>query len=117
MGWVSRLLGRDKAPTQDNGEQAVIITLNGTSLPDEVYEQCDTATLEEQLEEALGGLGECDGTEHGESDTRVFLYGSDAEAMFRAVEPVLLAYPLAATATVIIRLGPPGAPERNVRLP
>lgn len=114
VSWLNRILGKSDAKSAD---QAVIITLKGTSLPDEVYEQYDTSRLEDQLTEALGRLGECDGTERGETDTRIFLYGPDAEAMFRAVEPTLLSYPLAATARVLLRAGPPGAPERDVSLP
>jgi hypothetical protein len=114
MGWLNKVFGKASAKSED---QAVIITLNGTSLPAEVYEQCDTSTLEDQLTEALGDLGECDGTEHGERDSRIFLYGSDAEAMFRAVEPILLNYPLSASARVLLRSGPPGAAEREVTLP
>ena len=114
MGWLNKVLGKASGQSAD---QAVIITLNGTSLPAEVYEQCDTSTLEDKLTEALGCLGECDGTEHGERGSRIFLYGSDAEAIFRAVEPILLKYPLAASARVVVRSGPPGAAEREVALP
>ena len=114
MGLFKKVFGKASAK---NEEQAVIIILNGTSLPDEVYQECDTSTLEDRLAEALGDLGECDGTEHGEHDSRIFLYGRDAEAMFRAIEPTLLNYHLAASAHVILRSGPPGAAEREVRLP
>ncbi|HEX4736143.1 MAG TPA: hypothetical protein VH331_01135 [Allosphingosinicella sp.] len=114
MGWFNKIFGKAVTEPEDH---ALVITLDGTSLPVEVYEQCDTSTLEDKLQEALGDLGECDGTEHGERDSRIFLYGSDAEAMFRAIEPTLLTYPLAASARVLLRSGPPGAPEREVRLP
>jgi hypothetical protein len=114
MGWLSKLFDKT-AKVHEN--QAVIITLDGTSLPNDVYEQFDSDTLDGQLQDALGSLGECDGVEHGESDTRIFLYGSDAEAMFRAVEPTLRAYPLAASSQGILRFGPPGTPKREVRLP
>ena len=114
MGWLDKILGKTSAKSED---QAVVITLDGTSLPDEVYEQCDTSTLEDQLTDALADLGECDGTEHGERDTRIFIYGSDAEVMYRAVEPILLNYPLAAKARVQLRSGSPGAAEREITLP
>ena len=109
--------GAFEKPVKEPEDQAVIVTLDGTSLPDDVYEQYDTDTLEQLLTEALGNLGECDGVEHGESNTQIFLYGPDAEAMFRAIEPTLRAYPLAALARVIVRYGPPGAPQREARLP
>jgi hypothetical protein len=114
MGWFKRIFGKT---TRGGRSEAVIITLNGTSLPAAVYEKYDTSTLEDLLAAALGGLGECDGTEHGERDSRIFLYGVDAEAMFLAIEPILLRYPLAASARVLLRSGPPGAAEREVRLP
>lgn len=115
MSWFSWLRG--KRPSNGGIDQAIIITLDGTSLPQQVYDEYDIATLEEQLEESLGDTGECDGAEHGERDTRIFLYGSNAESMFRAVEPTLLACPLAASARVLLRFGPPGAPQREIQLP
>ena len=52
-------------------EQAVLVYLNGTTLPDEVYEQHDLATLEDQRMAVIdrGGLGEFDGNEIGPTET------------------------------------------------
>lgn len=44
------------------------------------------------------------------------MYGPDSEKLFKAVEPVLRAYPLCKGARVVIRRGGPGAPERQVEL-
>jgi hypothetical protein len=46
-----------------NEEQAVLIYLDGTSLPEAVYEQCDLATLEDELIGIVqrNQLGEFDG--------------------------------------------------------
>ena len=89
------------------GEAAgeVLIELDGLHLPESVYAECDVATLENRLEEALieGELGELDGHETGPENTTLFLYGADAEALFRAVEPVLRDYPLCRGARVTIR--------------
>lgn len=118
MRWLRSMRNNvDKNAEKPLEEHAIIITLDGMSLPSDVYEQYDTVTLEEKLSEALGDLAECDGAEHGDRETRIYLYGSDAEAMFKAVEPILLAYPLAASAHVALRFGSPGAPQRTVRLP
>jgi tetratricopeptide (TPR) repeat protein len=102
---------------QDQG--AVLIQLDGSTLPDAVYRDYDLATLEDQLAEAIEpqGLGEFDGNEFGPENVTLFLYGADAEALFAAIEPVLKAYPLCQNARVIIRQGPPGSPEREVSLP
>ncbi|WP_445503864.1 hypothetical protein [Microvirga sp. G4-2] len=118
MEWLSRLLGkRPSAPETVSDEQAILIHLDGASLPDEVYAAYDLAMLEDRLTEALGSLGTYDGHESGPGVTTVYLYGPDAEAMFRTIEPVLTDYPLASGAGVIIRKGAPGAPEREVRIP
>ena len=83
----------------------VLIELDGTHLPESVYRDCDIATLENRLEEVLetGERGELDGHETGPENTTLFLYGADAEALFRAVEPVLQDYPLCRGARVTIR--------------
>ncbi|MGO4571473.1 hypothetical protein [Microvirga sp. 2TAF3] len=118
MKWLSRLLGKHSAaPENASDEQAILIHLAGASLPDEIYEEYDLTRLEDRLTEALGSLGEHDGHESGPGVTIVYLYGPDAEAMFHAIEPVLKDHPLARGASVIIRKGAPGAPEREVRMP
>jgi tetratricopeptide (TPR) repeat protein len=100
----------------DNAEGEVLIELDGIHLPESVYRDCDIATLENRLEEVLemSGLGELDGHEIGPESTVLFLYGADAEALFRAVEPVLLDYPLCRGARLRIRQGDQ---ERRAALP
>ena len=66
-------------------QQAVLIHLDGISLPDVIYEQHDLATLEEELIGVVEGRapGECDGNEIGPAETTLFLYAADAAALFR----------------------------------
>lgn len=99
-----------------NASGEVLIELDGIHLPETVYEDCDVATLENRLEEALegSGLGELDGHETGPESTVLFLYGGNAEALFRAVEPLLLDYPLCRGARLTIRQGDQ---QRRVVLP
>jgi len=89
------------------GDGAVLVELDGMHLPEAVYRECDVATLENRIEEVLeaSGEGELDGHETGPKNTTVFLYGADAEGLFRAVEPVLRDYPLCRGARVTIRQG------------
>ena len=89
----------------DNPAGAVLIELDGIQLPESVYRDCDIAALENRLEEVLesSGSGELDGHETGPENTTLSLYGADAEALFRAVEPVLQDYPLCRGARVTIR--------------
>lgn len=108
-------------PTARNvGEEgAVLIELDGTTLPDAVYRQYDLAALEDQLSKAVEpqGLGEYDGNEFGPQNTTLFLYGADAEALFVAIEPILRTYPLCQNARVTIRKGRAGSTEREIVLP
>jgi hypothetical protein len=122
MGIFSKLFKKRAGEPANPGaasEQAVLVHLDGTSLPDEVYERHDLASLEDRLVAALSaaGTGEFDGNETGPTETVVFLYGPDAEALFTSVEAVLRSYPLCRNARVEIRHGGPGAPQRELRLP
>ena len=134
MGFFGRLFGRpDRRPASPRAgraprprapsaprppQQAVLVHLDGAGLPDAVYETCDTSTLGDRLREVVqrDSLGEYDGDETGPTETTLFLYGPDAERLFTGIEPTLRAYPLCQHARVVIRHGPPGAPEREVRL-
>ena len=100
-------------------EEAVLVYLDATGLPDAVYEKYDLAGLEDLLVEAIeqAGVGEFDGNEFGPGEVTLFMYGSDAEALHRAVEPVLRTHPLCAGARVIIRPGGPETAGREGRLP
>ena len=102
----------------ESAEQAVLVYLNGTDLPDQVYDEYDLATLEDKLIEVIERekLGEYDGNEFGPTETILFMYGPDAERLFSGIESILRAYPLCQQARVEIRPGAPGAAAREVRL-
>ena len=121
MSLFSRIFGRADAPSAaaaaDPHQQAVLIHLDGTGLPDEIYSECDVSTLEDRLTRAVEGIGEYDGNEFRETETVLFVYGADAEAVFAALEPTLREYPLCRNARIEIRKGGPGAPQRELRLP
>lgn len=100
-------------------EQAVLLYLDGLSLPKETYEEYALATLEDQLIEAIESqsLGEFDGNEFGPNGTVLYMYAPNAEALFAGIEPILLAYPLCQNARVIVRQGGPGSQSREILLP
>jgi hypothetical protein len=115
MGLFDRLLKKKK---QTRLDECVLIHLDGVNLPDEVYQECDTSTLEDQLIEAIKSqqAGELDGHETGERETTIFTYGPDADDLYRVMEPVLRAYPLCQNARVVIRKGGQGSPQTEVQL-
>ena len=117
-----KLFGREPekatAPVGQTEEQAVIVRLDGSGLPDETYQDYDLATLEDRLIDvvARSQSGEYDGNEFGPGETILYLYGPNAETLFSAIEGTLRDYPLCQNARVVIRQGPPGSPEREVIL-
>ena len=119
MSFLKSLFGSKPSNSAKGDEQTVLIYLDGSTLPDEVYQQHDLATIEDRLVAALAntGLGEFDGNEIGGGETKLYLYGPDAERLFAHLEPILTAYPLCRNARVVIRRGRPGAPQREVQLP
>lgn len=95
-----------------------MVHIDGAGLSAEVL---DTYGLENIEVELLGiidaqGLGEYDGNEVGEGGATLFMYGPDGERLFAAVEATLRTSPLCKHARVVIRAGPPGAAQREVRL-
>jgi hypothetical protein len=115
MGLLDRFLKKKEQPKPD---ECVLIHLDGVNLPDKVYQECDTSTLEDQLIEAIKSsqAGELDGHETGEKETTIFTYGPDADHLYQVMEPVLRAYPLSSNARVVIRKGGPGSPQTEVLL-
>jgi hypothetical protein len=121
MSIFGRLFGKKdggETPPPRKHEQAVIVYLDGTGLPDKVYEEWDTSSIEDRLIEVIerDGLGEFDGNETGPTETALFMYGPDAERLFAGIERTLRDYPLYQGARVVIRRGRPGSEERELRL-
>lgn len=120
MGILQRIFGKKLSDEglSDPPQQAVLVHLDGSSLPDHVYQECDLATIEDKLIEVLEreGIGEFDGNEVGPGETTLFMYGPDAERLFAGIERTLRGYPLCQGARVEIRRGAPGAEQREVRL-
>ena len=115
MGIFDKLIRKKGQPKT---EECVLIRLDGVSLPDRVYAECDLSTLEDQLVGAIqrNNAGELDGHETGEKETTIFTYGPDADRLFAVMESILASYPLCKNARVTVRKGGPGSPETDVQL-
>ena len=116
MSILRRIFG--EKTTTPPSEQAVLVHLDCTGLPEHVYEQYDLATIEDTLIEVIkrDQLGKFDGNEIGLDEATLYMYGPDAERLFAGIESTLREYPLCQGARVEIRRGAPGAPLREVRL-
>jgi hypothetical protein len=119
MGLFKRFIRPRRTLARARADQAVLVHLVGPALPDDVRATSDLALLENRLTAAVAesDTGEFDANEVGASGAVLHLYGLDAEALYAAIEPVLLAHALCKGAEVTIRAGGVGAPERHVRLP
>ncbi|HEY1742943.1 MAG TPA: hypothetical protein VGG18_07235 [Granulicella sp.] len=104
------------ANTSTQNEEAVIIFLDGQGLNEAVYQTYDLSTLEDLLIEQIEphGIGELDGHETGPTQTTIYMYGPDAEALFSRVQPILASYPLCQNSRAVVRHGGPGSSQREV---
>jgi hypothetical protein len=117
VGIFDKLLGRKKPPAEAP-EHAVLVYFE--------YGSTDLSNLfavEEALERVISeaNVGELDGNEIATdgSDGTLFMYGPDADALFKSIRQTLEATPFMRGARVVLRYGPPedDVPERTVTLP
>ena len=100
------------SPAPDRAEeQAVLIHFANDDLEGSTSLQL---TLDELLTNSEVGM--FDGNEVGDDTLVLYLYGPDAELLFRHIEPVLRADEFCKGAKVVIRWGGPNAPQREVVL-
>lgn len=89
-------VGGDKAHTAKVGvTEGIGIYLNGTDLPDEVYQTSDVNELVAQLDAALGDAGELYSYWEGPTETALYYYGPSAARMRELVADVVRTHPLA----------------------
>jgi hypothetical protein len=118
MGLLSKLFGSKGARNSETNQQEVEVHFAyGSTNFQFVYalgDQIQLAVSEAKVGEYDGHSLPADG-----SDGRYFVYGPDAEAILRVIQPVLEASPLMRGATVTLWFGSPGwrTPKRVIKLP
>lgn len=91
----SKLVFHDSGYEMTVGASAgLALHLNGTDLPDQVYQTSSPDELIEMLDAALAGEGKVLSHFDGPSETSLFIYGRLHESMHAAIAPVLASYPL-----------------------
>jgi hypothetical protein len=70
------------------------IYLNGTDLPDEVYQNCDINYVIEGIDRRLGDRGMIQGDWRGPTETALYLYGYSIEEMKTLIADLMAEYPL-----------------------
>jgi len=80
--------------------EGLALYLNGTDLPDEVYEKCDSNEVYGELEDALGEEGGIHSWWQGPRETAFYLYGPSFERMKWLILPFVDSYPLCQKARI-----------------
>jgi hypothetical protein len=117
MGLLSKLFGSKDAAKNGSQQEVEIHFAYGSTNFQYVYslgDEIQTAIAEAKVGEYDGHALPADG-----SEGRYFIYGPDAEAIYRAIAPVLEASPLMRGATITLLFGPRrwGTPKRIIKLP
>ena len=118
MGLLSKLFGSKRADKNGPAQQEVEVHFEyGSTNFQHVYalgDQIQMAVAEAKVGEYDGHALPADG-----SEGRYFVNGPDAEAIYKAIAPVLQASALMRGATVTLRYGPDrrGTPKRVIQLP
>jgi len=118
MGLLSKLFGsRNAAKSGPSAQEVEVHFEYGSTNFQYVYslgDQIQSAIAEAKVGEYDGHAIPADG-----SDGRYFVYGPDAEAIFKVIAPVLETSPLMRGATVTLRYGHRGwrTPKRVIKLP
>lgn len=95
MGIPKGSLLRDEETDYPLGTlEGLALYLNGTQLPDEVYQTCDINYVINQLIQILGPAGGFYSYWEGPQDTALYFYGPSFSEMKALMEPFLSSYPL-----------------------
>jgi hypothetical protein len=81
--------------------EGIAIYLNGTDLPDEVYQRSDVNELVARLDASLGDEGEMFSHWQGPAETALYYYGPSAARMRELVAGVLAGHPLGQLSRVV----------------
>jgi hypothetical protein len=74
--------------------EGLAVYLNGTSLPDDVYKDCDSNFVHSELNRILEGRGRVLSYWQGPTETAFYLYGPSFVDMRSCIEEFLSTYPL-----------------------
>ena len=81
--------------------EGLAVYLNGTDLPDEVYRDCDSNEVYNEINRLLDGHGAIQGHWQGPTETALYLYGNSAEEMRKLISGYMDEYPLCQEARIV----------------
>jgi PASTA domain len=103
----------ERTSKAESTEHAVIVHISNSTDPNIGLDM-----IEDLLIDAIeaAGVGEFDGNEVGLDEALLFMYGVDADALWRVVGPVIRDANLGSGPYAVLRYGPPGAAESQIDL-
>lgn len=97
----SQLIVDGAEPRAFGANEGMAVYLNGTDLPDEVYEACDSNVVYDELESAAGDSGNVYSYWQGPSETALYLYGQSFDEMRALTTAFIASYPLCQRCRVV----------------
>ncbi|EMH4146712.1 hypothetical protein RGN32_000137 [Providencia stuartii] len=82
-------------------EEGLALYLNGTDLPDEVYENSDINDIFDKLDEAVEDIGAIHGVWEGPTETAFYFYGASFAEMSSLLQPLIDSIPLCQKSRVV----------------
>jgi hypothetical protein len=91
----SRIFVPDQGRQIDFGvQEGLALYLNGTDLPDDVYENHDSNHVYAECQRLLEGIGDVSSHWQGPTETALYMYGTGFEAMRDRIMPFVESYPV-----------------------
>ena len=81
--------------------EGLAVYLNGTDLPDDVYQECDFDFVYSEFNRLMGAAGKVFSHWSGPAETALYLYGPSFDKMQAAVADFLSTYPLCQRCRVV----------------
>lgn len=98
----SRLIIHGEDTVIEFGEQeGLALYLNGSDLPDEIYDNSDINDIFDKLDEAVEDIGAIHGVWEGPTETAFYFYGTSFSEMLALLKPLIDSIPLCQKSRVV----------------
>jgi hypothetical protein len=97
----SKLLIEGREETAFGKLEGLAVYLNGTDLPEQVYQECDSNHVYDEFNRLLGEVGKIHSTWQGPTETAFYLFGTSYEEMCRRLSSFIGSYPLCQKARLV----------------
>jgi len=97
----SKLMIEGQKDTPFGKTEGLAVYLNGTDLPDKVYQECDSNHVYTEFNRLLGKEGKIHSHWQGPTETALYMYGKSFKTMKERLAKFIATYPLCAKARLV----------------